>query len=270
MGAEDQRESYREEPFSLMRRQQIDWLDIMQRQHTIHALLEFNITQARNSLKRHAAHSSERVSFTAFLVWCTARAVDSHKLLHACRRGRSKLIVFDDVDVTVLIERNIDGRRMPIPCIVRAANTKSALAIHREIRQAQTSERPSRTERGLAAWLCLPACLRRLFWKVLLRNPLWRKRAMGTVAVSAIGMFGRGPAWGIPLTAYTLSITAGGISRRPGFAGEASAVAANCSEQRVYMSLTLSMDHDIVDGAPAGRFAECLRKLVEAGISPGS
>lgn len=33
---------------------------------------------------------------------------------------------------------------------------------------------------------------------------------------------------------------------------------------REYMDLTLSIDHDIVDGAPAARFAQCLRELLES------
>jgi hypothetical protein len=40
---------YRLEPSSNTRRQQIDWLDLMRRQHTIHALLEVDVTGARQS-----------------------------------------------------------------------------------------------------------------------------------------------------------------------------------------------------------------------------
>jgi hypothetical protein len=46
---------YRVLPFSNVRRQQIDWLDLMQRQHTIHALLEVDVTDARPSIRRYRA-----------------------------------------------------------------------------------------------------------------------------------------------------------------------------------------------------------------------
>jgi pyruvate/2-oxoglutarate dehydrogenase complex dihydrolipoamide acyltransferase (E2) component len=34
-------------------------------------------------------------------------------------------------------------------------------------------------------------------------------------------------------------------------------------EPREYLHVTLSFDHDIIDGAPAARFAERLRQMVE-------
>lgn len=33
---------------------------------------------------------------------------------------------------------------------------------------------------------------------------------------------------------------------------------------REYLNLTISFDHDIVDGAPAARFAKSLRELIES------
>jgi pyruvate/2-oxoglutarate dehydrogenase complex dihydrolipoamide acyltransferase (E2) component len=34
---------------------------------------------------------------------------------------------------------------------------------------------------------------------------------------------------------------------------------------REYLSLTISFDHDIVDGAPAARFMRRLKELIESG-----
>jgi pyruvate/2-oxoglutarate dehydrogenase complex dihydrolipoamide acyltransferase (E2) component len=34
---------------------------------------------------------------------------------------------------------------------------------------------------------------------------------------------------------------------------------------RKYLSLTLDFDHDIIDGAPAARFAQRLIELIESG-----
>jgi len=38
-----------------------------------------------------------------------------------------------------------------------------------------------------------------------------------------------------------------------------------CIGIREYLSLTVSVDHDIADGAPATRFAKRLRELMEIG-----
>ncbi|HSK97854.1 MAG TPA: 2-oxo acid dehydrogenase subunit E2 [Euzebyales bacterium] len=77
-----------------------------------------------------------------------------------------------------------------------------------------------------------------------------------TVAVSAIGMFAAGGGWGVPLTPTTLMVTVGGIARRP-------VVVGDDVETREYLSLTVTVDHDIVDGAPAARYAARLCELIE-------
>jgi len=40
-------------------------------------------------------------------------------------------------------------------------------------------------------------------------------------------------------------------------------------EIREYLSVTISVDHDIVDGAPAARFTQQLRELIESGYELG-
>lgn len=71
-------------------------------------------------------------------------------------------------------------------------------------------------------------------------------------------MFGRGLAWGIPIPTFTLSITVGGIAEKPG-------VIDGKIENREYLSLTISFDHDIIDGAPAARFAQRFKELIKGG-----
>jgi pyruvate/2-oxoglutarate dehydrogenase complex dihydrolipoamide acyltransferase (E2) component len=72
-------------------------------------------------------------------------------------------------------------------------------------------------------------------------------------------MFGAGAGWGIPASSPTaLMLTVGGI-------GEKQVVVDGKSSIRECLSLTISVDHDLVDGAPAARFAQRLKELVESG-----
>jgi pyruvate/2-oxoglutarate dehydrogenase complex dihydrolipoamide acyltransferase (E2) component len=256
----------RVQPFPDHRRQQVDWLDLMQRHHIFHALVEMDVTETRQSIREYRARTHEPLSLTACVVWCVAQAVDRDRRMHAYRKGRRQIVLFDDVDVAFIVERTVEGEPFPIPFIIRAANRKSPEAIHQEIRHAQQAESRLAWEgvRWLPLWLALPGFLRRFVWSRLLANPHWR-RITGTVLVTAVGMFGRGPAWGIPLTNYTLWVTVGGIARKPGVVRESSARENERIEVREYLSLTLSMDHDIIDGAPAARFVSHLRELIESG-----
>jgi pyruvate/2-oxoglutarate dehydrogenase complex dihydrolipoamide acyltransferase (E2) component len=259
---------YRVEPFSNLRRQQIDWLELMHRQHTIHALLEVDVTDARRSIREYRSRTGQPLSLTAFIIGCVAQAIDADKRMHAYRQGRSRLVLFDEVDVAVPVERVLEGRALPVPFIIRAANRKQPAEIHRELQQARQEEAPPAlaAARWLPLWLRLPGFLRRLVWATLLANPHRRKQLTGTALVTAVGMFGRGPAWGIPLTAYTLCVTVGGISRKPGVVR----TGASRQEERVavreYLALTVSVDHDLIDGAPAACFVSRLKELIEGGI----
>lgn len=90
-------------------------------------------------------------------------------------------------------------------------------------------------------------------------NPHWLKKVAGTVVVTAVGMFAHGGGWGFGFTPFhTMALTVGGIAQKPG-------VVNGQIVPREYLCVTISIDHDIVDGAPAARFAQCFKELVESG-----
>jgi pyruvate/2-oxoglutarate dehydrogenase complex dihydrolipoamide acyltransferase (E2) component len=83
---------------------------------------------------------------------------------------------------------------------------------------------------------------------------------MGTIIVTAVGMFGNLYGWPIPTTAHPLGFGIGGIIKKPG-------VVNDKIEIREYLTITVLFNHDIVDGAPATRFISRLGKLLESGFS---
>jgi pyruvate/2-oxoglutarate dehydrogenase complex dihydrolipoamide acyltransferase (E2) component len=249
-------DGFRVVPFSGARRTIADYLSVARRKHLVHALVEVDVTLPRRILAEHRARTGETLSFTAFVVAALAKAVDADRAVQAYRAGRRKLVVFDDVDVCVLVEHDAgEGRRIASPHVVRAANRRAYLDIHREIRAAQAGD----TLRRMDAGGRLPGFAGRWFWRMLGRRPRLWKRLGGTVSVTSVGMFGRGAGWGIPISAYTLMLTVGGIAARPGFAPGGQV------ERREHLCLTVSVDHDVVDGGPAARFIQRLSGLLESG-----
>lgn len=251
-------------PLARMQHQMIDWMELMHRQHTMHALIEVDVTDARRALRESRAATGAPVSFTAFIVASLARAVVKDRRMHAYRQGRNKLVLFDAVDVAVVVEREVEGEKVPVGVVIRGADRKAITDIHNEIRTAQTGPAPwSGAVRWLPIWLLVPASIRRMLLAAYLRVPSRRKRLSGTVVVTAVGMFGSGAGWGIPLTDYTLCVTVGGIARKPGVVRDRSG--GDQIEVREILSLTISLDHDVVDGAPAARFVARLKDLIESG-----
>ena len=104
----------------------------------------------------------------------------------------------------------------------------------------------------------LPAFVRVPVLVALTRSPYLRKKVQGTVAITAVGMFGGGIGWCIPMTGYTLCITVGGIAEKPGAVG-------GQIEVREFLSMTVSVDHEVVDGAPLAKFTTRLKELIGSG-----
>jgi pyruvate/2-oxoglutarate dehydrogenase complex dihydrolipoamide acyltransferase (E2) component len=230
----------------------------------IHGLLEVDVTGARAFLRAHRAKTGEALSFTAFLATCLAKAVDEHKAVQALRQGGKRLVLFDDVDICARIERDVAGQKYVIPYIIRAANRKTFRELHAEIRTAQVADVRS----ALTRLQFLPTVLYKPFiWAFTAigqRRPRLWKATMGTVGITSVGMFGNGAGWGIPLMPPTaLMVTVGGI-------GEKQVLVDGHSAVREYLSLTISVDHEIVDGAPAARFTQRLKELIESGYGLGN
>jgi len=111
-------------------------------QHTpiMHGLIEVDVTRARAFLRDHTAKTGESLSFTAFLISCLGKAVDEIKAVQAFRKGNKRLVLFEDVDVYTLIERDVAGQVPIWTTIIRAANRKTVREIHHEIRAAQVED----------------------------------------------------------------------------------------------------------------------------------
>ncbi|MEO8392101.1 MAG: 2-oxo acid dehydrogenase subunit E2 [Chloroflexota bacterium] len=99
--------------------------------------------------------------------------------------------------------------------------------------------------------------MRRFLLRHALNDPFLLHHLGGTVDITAIGMFGKGGGWGIPIAVTSLALVVGGIEQT-----------VKCIDNqfcvREMLSLTVSVDHDVIDGAPAARFAARMKALIEA------
>jgi pyruvate/2-oxoglutarate dehydrogenase complex dihydrolipoamide acyltransferase (E2) component len=247
------------------RRVWLNTLDLSWPAHAIYGLLEVDVTVSRRFIAEHKARTGETLSFTGYLTFCLARAVDEDKAVQAYLKSRKQLVIFDDVDIGVMIEGTIGDRRALMGHVIRGANRKTYREIHQEIRAVQSAPVPP--GRGMPSWyrsaMLLPWPLSRLF-KILLvmvtrRDPALAVSMAGTISISSVGMFGGGHSgWGISPTPQPLALVVGGTAWKP-------AVVDGRIEPREILNLTVMFDHDIVDGGPAARFVRRLVELIESG-----
>ena len=235
----------------------------MEGQH--YALLEVDVTRTRQFIEDHKAQTGEALSFTGYLAFCLARAVDEDKSVQAYLKGRKHLVVFDDVDVFLPVERELGGTPAAIPYIIRRANHKSFLEIHREIRDFQSQPVPPGRGAALgvpghdvsplaAASAVRPTHSRR-------QSPRPRPRCDGSGhgrRDSARHGWSRrrrlGPGAGRAITPPDRGWHRSQARRYRG-----------ALEPRDLLNLTIAFDHDVVDGAPAARFVRRLVDLIESG-----
>lgn len=244
------------------RRLVTDTLALGRQKPMIHGLLEVDVTEARARLRAYAERTGERLSLTAFLLACFGRAVAEDPRVHACRDWRGRLVLFDDVDVTTIVEVRFPGSDEPFPMahVVRATNRRDVRDMSAELRtvQADPTASPSGARRVWGeVFARLPGPLRRLVWRAATASPRLLKANAGTAAVTAVGMFASGGAFGIgAATVHNLAMVVGGIVRRP-------ALRDGTLTEREHLQITLSFDHDVVDGAPAARFGTALAARIE-------
>jgi pyruvate/2-oxoglutarate dehydrogenase complex dihydrolipoamide acyltransferase (E2) component len=229
----------------------------------IWATTECDITVIRKILAAYKERTGESISFTSFLIAVIARVAEQHKYpINTLRKGRKKFYTFDDVDVLTNIEREIDGHKKPTNYTVRKAHTKTLKEISDEIRAAQRTKKVEVTNSGKAArrfvkiFTNAPRFIRRPLIHQIFSNPMIKKQFLGTIGVTAVGMFGIGMGKMIHITPHTLSLGVGGIDTL-------AYVLDGKVVQREFLGITLAMDHAIIDGGPATRFFHDLRYTME-------
>ena len=225
-------------------------------------LVEIDVTKALALLKKHEKKTGEKLSFTGWIVKCVSQAVSENKKAHAKKKGQ-KLIIFDDIDISVLVEKTVEGDKiMPLLFVIRKTNEKSIKEIHEEIRAAQviSEEDYENIDSNKQAILLnqLPKFLRRIFfWKRFEKNPFFRKKYAGTILVSTIGTAGkRISGWAMHPTSHSPVFTIGSIKEKPCVVNKRIVI-------RDILFLSLMIDHSVIDGAPAVRFVSRLIEIIE-------
>jgi pyruvate/2-oxoglutarate dehydrogenase complex dihydrolipoamide acyltransferase (E2) component len=222
----------------------------------MHGLVDLDVTRARRLL----AAGDPPPSFTAFVVACVARAAAAHPEVHAYRDWRGRLVLHRHADVATLVEIGTPQGLFTLPHVLRDADVRGVADLSAELRAVQAQPGASGSGRALARFgttaTRVPGFSAALY--AVLGRTVRARRLSGTVAVTAVGMFAGGGGFGLaPPTLMSLQVVVGGVSRRP-------RVVDGRVEVRDVLDLTVTIDHNVVDGAPAARFGADLRRRVES------
>ncbi len=263
-----QTQSY-EIPYPSSRRLTFDVGKIGLAKHHVRALLEVDVTEARRLIKQ-SRHSGRKVSFTAWLIKTIADCVALHPPVAGLNDAKhNRVLVFEDVDISIVVEKEVDGTRVPLPYVIRKADKKPLCEIQTEIEaaKAQTVKGEGdyvlgegKSALGMRLFVRLPQWLRLILMRLLVLNhPQRVKDMMGIVMITTVGMVGHTRGWIMPFGMHPLCLAFGSLN-------EQAAVYKGEIQKREILHLTVLIDHDVIDGVPAARFVDDLVKKMQTGF----
>jgi pyruvate/2-oxoglutarate dehydrogenase complex dihydrolipoamide acyltransferase (E2) component len=233
--------------------------------HPMVAILELDVTDALSRIEDLRQHG-ERLSLFTHVLRSIAVAMSEHPDMNLVRHGKN-LMRFEDVDVGVPVEVETDHGRFPREVVIRRAQDRSAQEIYAELETARARQRMTGSLGDEDRWaqrlmrfsLCLPAFVRVGMIRWITRSAHNIKQTAGTTLVTSVGKFANIPGYSFTFTTgpRAAAFVVGGVAEKPWQHRGQIAL-------RSVLPLSLIIDHDLVDGAPAARFAVRLKELVES------
>ncbi|QQS31302.1 MAG: 2-oxo acid dehydrogenase subunit E2 [Sphingobacteriales bacterium] len=232
--------------------------------HHIAAMIEIDVTKSREKIKSDQLEN-RNISFTAWLVKTISITVKEYENVAAYLKGKRNLIVFNDINVSILVEKEIKGHSVPIPLIINKANERSIESIANQINEARKQPLTKndlvlekKSNRLQQLYFRMPGFIRRFFWRYLLHHPQLAFNNMGNVGITSVGMIGHVNGWFIPISVHPICFGIGRITKKP-------IVIEDSIVIREVLNMTVLLDHDVVDGAQMARFISKLTENIENG-----
>lgn len=259
--------NYKLKTFPKSRIATIDIGEIGKRKHHVIGMFEMDVTLARQKIRAGNKEKTEKISFNAWMISVIAGSLKQYEDAASFLKGKKKLIVFDDINVSVIVEKKVNGQKVPIPLIIEKAHLRSAESISSQISDARNAtitedevvlhKKQKRMEK---LYYTFPGFLRKYIWKYVLKHPKIAYQKMGNVAFTTVGMMGPVNGWFVPFSVHPVCFGLSTITKKP-------VVVNNQIEIREILNITVLFDHDVIDGAPMTRFIHHLTRNVEKGLN---
>lgn len=245
---------------SIERKLSIYGFDAVNNGHNIFALLEFDITELRNYLRKLRT-DKKGCSMFVFLVKAISICLKEYPAFNSMINSRV-ISEFEDVDVSIPIEIEKDGKLQNKQFLIKNASGKSVVEIDKEIEEAKKTidEQTGYILSPIVQKIMdiVPRKIAVGIIKNIIRNHKKVYELSGSVFITSVSMFSSIPGFIVPYIGgpKACSFAIGSTSKK-------AIVIANAIEIREIINITAVFNHDIIDGAPAARFLNRLRRIVE-------
>ena len=161
---------YKSFPLSFNRRMVAASASVSRQKNVIHSFAEVDVSIPLDFIKTYHEKTNEKLSFTAYIVKCLAETIKDFPDFNSFIK-RNKLIVLEDITVNVLIEREIDGEKVPEQIGIHNVQEKNLLQIHREIRETKNQKTNRLGDASGQKWInWIPSFLLKFVIRILDKN----------------------------------------------------------------------------------------------------
>jgi len=169
--------NYKTKIFPKTRIATIDICEIGKKKHHITAFLEIDVTLAREKIKNYKINI-EKISFVAWLIKVIAHTLSKYNEITAFKSGKQKIMIFEDINISFLVEKEVNGHKVPIPVVIQKANLQEIETITKLLnnsKQEPLSENQiviqKRTSLFEQLYYYFPGIIRKVIWNYLLKHP---------------------------------------------------------------------------------------------------
>ncbi|MBN1648060.1 MAG: 2-oxo acid dehydrogenase subunit E2 [Spirochaetales bacterium] len=244
----------------IYRKLSIYGFDAINNGHNIYALLEFDITGIRSWLRQKRKEGTGGSLFV-FMLKAIALCMKDFPAFNAMI-NRRRITEFESVDISIPIEMYRNGEYQNKQYLVRDTNGKSMAEIEKEI---QESRKQLDDQKGYVFSKpvqkildLLPGRMVVVLIRIIMKNHRKVMALSGSLFVTSVSMFSTIPGYIIPYSGgpKAVSFAIGSTMKKP-------VVDKNEIVAKEMINITVVFNHDIVDGAPAARFINRLRDIIE-------
>jgi chloramphenicol O-acetyltransferase len=241
------------EPYSIYRNLIEIYLKESSKKHLTHTWTTFDITTFQHYTKEALGKKKRPPSLIAYWMRCLGKIASKHPNIMGRRKG-NYLITPDHVDVAMVMEAKMpDNTWLPWGWVFERMEEKSFQEIEKEVlKAARTLRRGKGTVPPfLTRFLHLPRWLQNSL--IFLSMPIIKKKINDTSSLigltSLAQMSSKSPAFGIPFSTFSLTITLGSI----------------VSGEESFVGVTFSANHAVTDTRLLAEFMDDLYKEVASG-----
>ena len=259
--------NYKIQEFPQSRVATIDVGKIGKQKNHIAGIVEFDVTESRLKIREYNRNHDKNISLTAWLISVISTTIKKHETSASFLAGKNRLIIFEDINVSLIVEKEMNGNKVPIPLVIEKAHEISIERITQQIAQSKNTELSEgdivlqrKTKRMERLYYRLPGFLRMYVWKYLLKHPKLAYSKMGNVAITAVGMMGKINGWFIPTSIHPVCFGIGSVIKKPVVVDDKIAI-------REMLNMAVLIDHDVMDGANMARFMKELSRNIESGLN---